>query len=164
MKTFIVIFLGCISFYSYGQERPSYLLEWQEWSDSLSEDILSTYTIAQTEIIPSLSFINQYNVSGNYQLMEIDLTRDIRKQHLRPDTPMLQLPENKFIQSDYALAIPTATNSNRNGLTITGSAGGYGINGYNSSTTNTYGIKNTAYKDASFYTGVYCPVTGVPLN
>ncbi|KAA1245059.1 hypothetical protein [Aquimarina sp. RZ0] len=163
MKTFFALLLGCLSFISFGQEKPSYILEWQELSDSLSEENVSIYTITQREIVPSLSFIKQYAVTENYQLMEVDLTKDIRKQHLRPDTPMLRLPENKFIQSDYTIAIPTATNREHTGLTISGSAGGYGFNGYNFSTNNT-GIKNSAYKDASLYTGVYCPVTGLPLN
>ncbi|MDH7445760.1 hypothetical protein [Aquimarina sp. 2201CG14-23] len=155
---FFGLLFSTVSFVSFGQEKPIYIVEWEELDNKLSEEELY-YVIELKEITPSLSFINQRIATGNYQLMEIDLTIDLRTQHLRKDsTDFLQLPENKYIQSDYALAIPSGLNERRGRITITGSGG------YNSSSTNNGGIKNTAYRDAGSYTGIYCPVTGVPLT
>ncbi|WP_299311900.1 hypothetical protein [uncultured Aquimarina sp.] len=148
------LLLGCIGFVSYGQEKTSFSLAWDEMSTHLSENDF-TYTIEHKEITPSLSFIRPTISASNYQLMEINLSIDLRKQYLKNDTPILLLPENKFIQSDYAVSIPTTATKRNAKITITGNGG------YNS---NNSGIKNTAYKDASAYTGIYCPVTGLPLT
>jgi len=156
MKIFFVVLLGCIGFTSFGQEKPVLTLEFEELDVKLAKDI-SNYTITYREIIPSLSFITQTIATGNYYLMEINLSVDLRKQHLKNDSPILLLPENKFVQSEYAIAIPTATKNNNNArITLTGSGG------YNN--TNNGGIKNNAYRDASTYAVIYCPVTGVPLT
>ncbi|WP_299241260.1 hypothetical protein [uncultured Aquimarina sp.] len=156
IRIFLGLLLACIGFTSYGQEKTSFSISWDEMNTHLSENDFM-YTIEHREITPSLSFIKPIVSVGTYQLMEIDLSVDLRKQHLKNDTPILLLPENKFIQSDYAVAIPSTVKSNAR-ITITGNGG------YNSSNTNNGGVKNTAYRDASTYTGIYCPVTGLPLT
>ncbi|MHA7059134.1 hypothetical protein ACWGOQ_0018045 [Aquimarina sp. M1] len=154
------IFLGllftsfcCITF---AQEKVSLSIEWETLNTQLSENH-NRYSIVHKEIIPSLSHTRPEISIGHYRLMEINLAVDLRKQRLKDETPILLLPENKFIQSDYAVSIPTKTKNDIN-ITITGNGNG----GYNSNTTSG-GVKNTAYKDASTYTGIYCPVTGLPL-
>jgi len=156
MRIFIGLILVCLSYTSFGQEKPTFTIEWEELNTQLSE-INDRYTIEHREIIPSLSFISQRIATSNHYLMEINLAVDLRRQHLKNDAPILLLPENKFIQSDYAVSFPTSTQSNFR-VTVTGNGG------YNSSNTSNGGIKNNAYRDAASYTGIYCPVTGVPLT
>ncbi|GAA0720358.1 hypothetical protein GCM10009430_20440 [Aquimarina litoralis] len=157
MRFFIGIFLVCFSFSSFGQENPSLKISWEAIGDHISE-IDAKYTLEHKEITPSLSYIRKTIATGNYQLMEINLAVDLRKQHLKNETPILLLPENKFVQSEYNVAIPTATPQSAFRVSITGNGG------YNNSNTSNGGIKNNAYRDASTYTGIYCPVTGVPLT
>lgn len=159
MRIFFGLFLVCIGFTSFGQEKPTFAVEWEELNVKLSEND-DKYVLEHKEITPSLSFISQRIVTGDYYLMEINLSIDLRTQHLRKDnTPFLQLPENNFIQSSYALAIPNSLQEEKSfRITITGNGG------YNSSNTSNGGIKNNAYRDAGSYTGIYCPVTGVPLT
>ncbi|MBW1297244.1 hypothetical protein GBO31_17150 [Aquimarina litoralis] len=130
---------------------------WEALEAKFSENN-SKYSLEHQEITPALSYIRQIIATGNYQLMEINLAVDIRKQHLDNETPILLLPENKFVQSEYNIAFPTAVQQGALRVSITGNGG------YNSSNTSNGGIKNTAYRDASTYTGIYCPVTGVPLT
>jgi len=160
MKLFVGFLIGCISFISFGQEQPSRTISWEELDATIAKRSLN-YVLIYQEITPSLSYIRQGIVTGNHTLIEVNLAVDIRKQHLEKDTPMLLLPENKFVQSEYDVAIPSnlQTNTNNLQLRITGS-GGYSSR----STNNPGGIKNNAYRDASTYTRIYCPVTGVPLN
>ncbi|WP_299437080.1 hypothetical protein [uncultured Aquimarina sp.] len=147
-----------MSFTSFGQEKPTFAVEWEELNVKISENT-DMYTLEHREITPSLSYISQRIATGNYYLMEINLAVDLRRQHLKNDAPVLLLPENKFIQSDYSVALPTTTSVQNNfRVSITGNGG------YNSSNTSNGGIKNNAYRDASSYTGIYCPVTGVPLT
>ncbi|AXT54991.1 hypothetical protein D1815_04180 [Aquimarina sp. AD1] len=159
MKIFPIIFLSCIGLISYGQEKPSLTIDWETWNTHIADNS-SQYTLEHKEITPSLSYIRELISTGNYVLMEINLSIDLRKQHLENETPILLLPENKFIQSDYAFSLPNSTNQNQNNLrfTITGNGG------YNTNNTGKGSVKNNAYRDASTYTGIYCPVTGVPLT
>ncbi|MFD2562533.1 hypothetical protein [Aquimarina rubra] len=156
MRIFFVLLLGGFGFMTFGQEKPSLAIEWESLNAQLSESY-TQYTIEHQEIIPSLSYIRSIVSTGNYQLMEIDLTVDLRRQLIKDDRPMLLLPENKFVKSDYYVAIPTIEKSDAS-ITITGNGG------YNNSNPNNGGVKNTVYEDASTRTGIYCPVTGLPLT
>ncbi|WP_299216714.1 hypothetical protein [uncultured Aquimarina sp.] len=159
MKILFVFLLSCISLISYGQEKSSLTIDWETWNTQLIEND-SQYALEHKEITPSLSYLREIISTGNYFLMEINLAVDLRKQHLKKDTPILMLPENKFIQSDYAFTLPSTTTQNQNNLrfTITGNGG------YNANNNGKGSIKNNAYRDASTYTGIYCPVTGIPLT
>ncbi len=156
MRIFFGLLLVCFSSTSFGQEKPSFRVDWAKLNVQLSENDYR-YTLEHKEITPSLSYLHQKIITGSFYLMEIDLTVDLRNQHLKNKTPILLLPENRFIQSDYSVAIPT-TERNSARITITGNGG------YNSSSSNSGGIKNNAYRDASTYTGIYCPVTGLRLD
>ncbi|SEK55850.1 hypothetical protein SAMN04487910_0816 [Aquimarina amphilecti] len=159
MKILFGFLLSCISLISYGQEKPVLTIDWETWNTLVAENN-TQYDIAHKEIIPSLSHVREIISTGNYVLMEINLAVDLRKQHLSNETPILLLPENKFIQSDYAFNLPGTTNQNQNNLrfTITGNGG------YNTNNSGKGNIRNNAYRDASTYTGIYCPATGVPLT
>ena len=154
MKIILGLLLGCISFISFGQENPIQTIDWNELDAKLSENNLN-YTIEYMEIIPSLSFVNQIVSTGTYYLMEVNLAIDLRQQYLKKDTPILLLPENKFIQSGYTFSIPSTPKNNAQ-ITITGN-GGYS----NSSSGGSNTVKNTVYRDASTYTGTYCGATGI---
>ncbi len=158
MKFIISILLVFVCFISFAQENSIQKINWEELNENI-HTIDTRYTIEYREILPSLSFIKPIIVPDQYTLMIVDLTVDIRKKHLRDETPILQLPENKFIQSKYNVELPDHTQQRTATITITGS-GGYSNNRY----TNTNGVKNNAYKDASEYAAIYCPVTGVRLN
>jgi len=159
MKILFIFLLSCISIISYGQEKPLLTIDWETWNTQLIEND-SRYTLEHREITPSLSYIREIISTGNYFLMEINLSVDLRKQHLKNEAPILLLPENKFIQSNYAFSLPSTENQNQNNLrfTITGNGG------YNTNNSGNGNIKNNAYRDASTYTGIYCPVTGIPLT
>lgn len=135
MKIFLVVFIGSISFISYAQENPiqTIAIEWEQLSAPLSN-------------------ANKELKTTTYQLMEVNLDVDLRQQGLRKQATMfLDLPKSKAISSKYNVAIPQPKLS---GFTVFGS-------GYNPNTNTTGGIKNTAYKDASLYSGAYCPITGL---
>ncbi len=137
MKVFLTILIASISFLSYSQENAikSIAIEWEQLSTPLS-------------LVKEES-----KAVGKYQLLEIDLSVNLREQYyMRKNTaPIMYLPENKFVSTSYNVAIPQPKTSSI-GFTISG-------NGYNSNN-NSGGIKNTAYKDASLYSGPYCPITG----
>jgi len=158
MKIFFGLLLGCMSLFSFSQENPILSVDWNDLDAKLSDNSLH-YTIEYMEITPGLSFIRQTYTTGNHQLMEINLAIDLRTQYLRKDeAPTLLLPENKFIQSPYTLAIPTTPKSNGR-ITITGNGG------YNNNNSGIGGssVKNTVYRDASTYTGTFCGATGALL-
>ncbi|WP_405206808.1 hypothetical protein [Aquimarina sp. LLG6339-5] len=159
MKIFPILLLSFISLTCYGQEKPLLTIDWETWNTQIVNNS-SQYTLEHKEITPSLSYIRELISTGNYVLMEINLSVDLRKQHLENETPILLLPENKFVQSNYAFSLPNNANQNQNNLrfTITGNGG------YNANNSGKGGVKNNAYRDASTYTGIYCPVTGVPLT
>ncbi|GAA4271767.1 hypothetical protein U6A24_14355 [Aquimarina gracilis] len=139
MKIFLVFIFSLLSFLSFGQERT-----------------IQTISIELEQLTAPLSLVDTDVINNKYQLMEVDLSVDLRKQYLKKNTPLMLLPENKFIQQNYNVAIPGApTNQRKVGFTISG-------NGYNSSLNrNTGDIKNNAYKDASLYSGAFCPITGL---
>jgi len=72
--------------------------------------------------------------------------------------PLMMLPENKFIQPDYTVAIPGSQTKNI-GFRVSGN--GYNTNRRGRSSSGS--IKNNAYKDAGFYNGEFCPITGFAL-
>ncbi|MDY8135673.1 hypothetical protein [Aquimarina sp. 2201CG5-10] len=152
MRVFTTLFLVLISIYSYGQDNPTYIVDWEELNAILSEDNIS-YTIEFEESIPSLSYVSKNIQTQKYELMEIDLSVDLRKQELGDKASMLILPKNNFIQPNYTVAIPTQSQPNSN-FRITGN-GGFG------SSTSNGGVRNTVYKDASLYSGAFCPITGI---
>ncbi len=137
MRIFLALVIGFLSFLSYAQEKTiqSISIEWEQLS-------------------APLSFTNKESINTKYQLLEVDLSVDLRKQYLKKNTSFMQLPENKFVQPEYNVAIPHP-NQRKVGFTISG-------NGYSPNLSgNTGGIKNTAYKDASLYSGAFCPITGL---
>ncbi len=135
MKSFLVIFIGSISFLSYAQENliQSISIEWEQLS-------------------APISFANKELKTSSYQLMEVNLDIDLRQQALRkPATMFLESPKSKAISPKYNIGIPQSKTS---GFSISG-------RGYNPNANTTGGIKNIAYKDASLYSGTYCPITGL---
>ncbi|TSE04070.1 MULTISPECIES: hypothetical protein [Aquimarina] len=135
MKIFLAVFIGSISFLSYAQENP-----------------IQTISIEWEQLSAPISFANKALPTTTYQLMEVNLDIDLRQQALRkPATMFLELPKSKIVSPKYSVAIPQPKTS---GFTISGS-------GYNPNTNAAGGIKNIAYKDASLYSGAYCPITGL---
>lgn len=157
---FGILLMG-ISFISFGQEKPEKRIGWKKIGTYISDEH-AQYRIPQIKIIPSLSYIRQI-APQNYQLMEINLDIDLRKKENRNHTPILQLPENQFIQSEYSATLSVAPKTNTRSFRVTGGVG-YDSTFYNNQRSNNSngGIKNNAYKDVSLYTGIYCPATGLP--
>ena len=124
MKISLTILIICICFISHGQENSisSITIEWEELSAPLS-------------IEKSESKISEY------QLLEVNLSVDLRKQSLSKDyTMLLDSPKYKDISSIHTVS---SSKSKSSRFTISGS--GYNFN------TNTGNLKNNAYKDASIY-------------
>jgi len=161
MNVYIRFLFVLLSINSFAQESHLISNNWNQLNDQFTTQNTEYYIIDIKEIKPSLSFLNREITSiNNHTLPEIDLGIDIRKQGLQDESSiMLELPKNRFIQPDYVLSIPKTPKRN---FTI---SGGLYSNISNSNNTGSNGnIKNIAYKDASLYTGIYCPLTGVPLN
>ncbi len=136
MKSLVVILIGCISFLSYGQEND-----------------IKSITIAWEQLGAPLSLVNDNSNINTYQLLEVDLSVDLRRQYLKKNaSPMMLMPDNKFIQSEYNFSFPQPKKGNI-GFSFSG-------NGNNSNLNSVGRIKNTAYKDASLYGGAFCPITG----
>ncbi len=136
MKIFLALVIGSVSFLSYAQENTieSISIEWEQLVAPLS--------------------LHTKSVPNKYQLLEVDLSVNLREQYLNKDASSLMiLPENKFIQPNYNVAIPQPKTKNT-GFSISG-------NGYNSNLNTSGRIKNTAYKDAGLYSGAFCPITGL---
>ncbi len=161
MKLYIGFLLALFSIGCFAQEKPSVQINWNELNNNFPIHNIDYYTIQLKQIIPSLSFFREKTTSiNNHSLPEINLAIDIRKQGLRDESPiMLQLPKNQFIQPDYVLSIPEAPKGN---FTISGRR--YTNDSNSSSTGSNRGVKNIAYKDASLYTRLHYPITGLPLN
>ncbi|MBQ0733185.1 hypothetical protein [Aquimarina celericrescens] len=137
MKSLVVILIGSISFLSYGQENN-----------------IKSITIAWEQLGAPLSLVNDNSNINTYQLLEVDLSVDLRQQYLKKNaSPMMLLPDNKSIQSEYNFSFPQPKKGNV-GFSVSG-------NGYNANVNSTGEIKNTAYKDASLYSGAFCPITGL---
>ncbi|MEW7291908.1 hypothetical protein [Aquimarina sp. 2304DJ70-9] len=138
MKVFLTILIGTISFLTYGQENT-----------------ITSITIAWEQLNTPLSLVKEESKAvDKYKLIEIDLSIDLREQYyMKKNTaPIMYLPRNKFVSTSYNIAIPQPKTGSI-GFTVSG-------NGYNSNN-NAGGIKNTAYKDASLYSGAFCPITGL---
>ncbi len=139
MKIFLVLLIACFSLTAYGQENitDKISIPWEE----LSAPLIITKNELKTK---------------KYQLQEVDLSVDLRQQYLRKNTfSIMHLPQNKFIQAEYNAFILQPKKTNSVGFKISG-------NGYNASNLNNNGrLKNTAYKDASLYSGAFCPITGL---
>ncbi|WP_074406414.1 MULTISPECIES: hypothetical protein [Aquimarina] len=133
MKVFLVLLIGSISFLSYGQE-----------------DAIQTIAIEWEQLSAPLVMHKKEVETQKYQLQEVDLTVDLRQQAFKKSYTMyIDTPKYKNISSKYNVAIPQPKTS---GFRVYG-------NGYNPN--NKGGIKNTAYKDASLYSGAFCPITGL---
>ncbi len=137
MKIFITLFISSISFLSYGQENT-----------------IRPITIALEYLSAPLVISQKETTAQKYKLLEVDLSVNLREQYLRKNKSMMYLPEKQYIQPEYNVAIPQSNSDSKVGFTISG-------NGYNSNLNTTGGIKNTAYKDASLYSGAFCPITGL---
>ncbi|GAA4114787.1 hypothetical protein GCM10022393_14550 [Aquimarina addita] len=161
---FGILVIGLVSV-SFGQEKFQNTIENKEIDTNISDDNLQ-YSIPTFEITPSLSYLRQITPQ-NYQLMEINLDIDLRKKEHRNNTPLLQLPENKFVQSEYPNTLTVAPKTKSSSFQITG-RGGYSNNiystrnRYSNSSTNNNGIQNNAYQDASLHTRFYNPFIGLP--
>lgn len=130
MKLLPCFLLCSIVFLSYGQETPVYEFSWEP-------------------SVPSLSYVSKQEIATQeYTLMVVDLSVDLRRQALHKNVSTITLSENQFISASYKVAIP------QNKFRV------YGNNGYTGFTPSNGGIKNTAYQDASLYSGAFCPITG----
>ena len=109
------------------------------------------YSIPVTELKPALSFIKEIKSETNFQLTEIDLTRDLRKESLKdqPSMMIVEKPKYKSIQVNYNVAIPDSNFK-------------VYVNQFNTNRLNnrvyTSGLQNNAYKDASENTFLFYPV------
>lgn len=124
MKLFLTILITSIGLVSYGQENSlsSITIEWEELSTPLSMER------------------NEFETT-KYQLLEVNLDVDLRRQSLRKSyTMLMESPQYKDVSSIYKANSPK---SKKSGFTISG-------NGYNFKT-NIDGLKNNAYKNADSY-------------
>ena len=134
MKSLLLILFCGLCTFSFGQETPIQFIK------------------IELEQLAAPLLVDQENLgSEKYHLMPIDLSVDLRKQALSKNTPILELPKAQFIAPMYNVAIPQPQALR---FTVSG-------NGNNSTFTNKGGIKNIAYKDAGFYSGAFCPITGL---
>ncbi len=124
MKFLLTILIVSICFVSYGQE-----------------DNLSSIAIEWEELSAPLSFEKSEFEITKYQLLEVNLNIDLRRQSLRKSyTMLMDSPKYKDVSSIYTVKSPKSKSS---GFTISG-------NGSNFNTTNS-SIKNNAYRDAGIY-------------
>ncbi len=107
-------------------------------------------TISFERLSEPISLVQKEDPSQKYQLMEVNLTVDVRQQALRKSAPILELPKEQFIAPLYNVSIPQPGAFS---LRVSGS-------GFNN-TQNNGGVKNIAYKDAGFYSGAFCSITGL---
>lgn len=146
--TFIVILLG--NLFGYSQENDTVLTPSNFQSFYNTET--TTSNLLKFEIgTPSLSYLNKLP-QHTFYLMEIDLTVDLRKQALQNKTPFLYESENPHIIEKFSVRLPSTgidktTIRGRNRLDFTVHRGP---------------VRNSVYKDASFYTGAYNPFTSLP--
>ncbi|MBP2832664.1 hypothetical protein J8281_10750 [Aquimarina sp. U1-2] len=66
---------------------------------------------------------------------------------------MMLLPKNKFIQPNYTFNLPKSKQGSIE-FSVRGNNNAFNVN-------DTGQVKNNAYKDAGFYTGAFCPITGL---
>lgn len=150
-----LFFLTCIlilfdNFYGYSQEDTIAL------TPSNFENFYNAETATSNHLkfeigTPSLSYLHKLP-QRTFYLMEIDLTVDLRKQALQNKTPFLYESENPHIIEKFSVRLPSTgldktTIRGRNRLDFTVHRGP---------------VRNSVYKDASFYTGTYNPFTGLP--
>ncbi len=134
MKSLLLILFCGLCTLSFGQETPIQFIK------------------IELEQLGAPLLVKQESLgSEKYQLMPIDLSVDLRKQALSKNAPTLELPKEQFIAPLYSVAVPQPQALR---FTVSG-------NGNSSSFTNNGGIKNIAYKDAGFYSGAFCPITGL---
>ncbi len=146
MKAIITTLILGFSISLYSQENRTldlYIpISWEQLSAPLSIDM------------------KQKVVTKKYTLLEVDLSKDLRKQYKNDNgLSMMYLPKKQYIKQHYDVAIPQPTLKAVN-FTISGGS----TRSAQSNTVNK-GIKNIAYKDAStFYDpAAFCPITGAPL-
>ncbi len=131
MKSFLILIFGSISILSFGQENTIHKIEWEQLG-------------------APISLIAKENSVEKYQLLEVDLSVDLREQYLRKQTSILELPQEQFIAPKYNVAIEQPKS-------FSFRVSGNGASNLN----NNGGVKNIAYKDAGFYSGAFCPITGL---
>ncbi|RZS93693.1 hypothetical protein [Aquimarina brevivitae] len=114
---------------------------------------LQEYGIPIPEVRSSLSNLKEIKSETNFVLTEVDLSRDLRREAFRDQFSMVleEKPKYKTVTPNYNIAIPESNVK-------------VYINAFNTDRLNnrtyTSGIKNNAYKDASTYSGLFCPQTG----
>ena len=151
-KIFFNILMITLTGVCLGQENQILPPTWAEYEEQLP-DQFQRFIISWEIISPSLSYIREVQPT-HHELMEIDLSVDLRKQAYENKTPLL-ITEKKKTYDISKLRIFRPTNEYRSGVIITGRRRlDYSV--YRGE------VKNTVYKDASFYTGAYNPFTGLP--
>ncbi|MBQ4819153.1 hypothetical protein [Aquimarina sp. MMG016] len=157
MKFVVGLLIGSMCFGVFGQEQRIKKVDWQKLSEN-TVNLVAKYSITYTENKPSLSIIKSPIKLSKYTLTPLDFTVDLRKRQLSSEPAMLQIPKNKFIQPEYKVALPSIFPEKTGSFTISSNGN------FTGRPTNSGELKNTAYKDASEYTAIYCPITGARLN
>ncbi|WP_062058465.1 hypothetical protein [Aquimarina longa] len=138
MRFILILFIGSISFLSYGQENS-----------------IQTIHIEWEQLSAPLVLHKKENNTITYQLLEVNLDIDLRQEALRDDSSMMMITSSKK-QNDTSRYNIVVSKPKTSSFTIQS-------NGYNPNI-NTNGIKNTAYKDASSYSNsFFCPATRRPI-
>ncbi|MFL1895539.1 hypothetical protein ACJRPK_07540 [Aquimarina sp. 2-A2] len=127
MKLISLVILCIISSLSYAQETINYSIEWE----------IET---------PSLSILNSAIESSIFELLEVNLDEDLRRQELQKGRSILLVEKRPAPVRKYNFSI--ATKPKPSALKVTGS--GATLNDVNSGN-----IKNSAYQDMSRYNRIY---------
>lgn len=117
------------------------------------ENTLHSISIPWEDLSAPLLSYQEISNATKYQLQEVDLSINLREQYIRKnEPPMMYLPKNKFIQSNFHVALPQQGTQKTTGFRISGS------NNFNSNQNYPGGtLKNTAYRDATLYNRTFYP-------
>ena len=101
--------------------------------------------------MPSLTYLRPAP-APSFKLLEIDFNVDLRKQALQNKTPFLYESKNPHVIEKFSVRLPANVQNKTT------------INGRNrlDFSVNRGSVRNSVYRDASFYTGAYNPFTGLP--
>ncbi|WP_378188164.1 hypothetical protein ACE939_06920 [Aquimarina sp. W85] len=128
MKMIVFGLLFTLSTLSYGQEVEQYVIDWK----------IET---------PSLSIVSASITSSIFELLEVDLDQDLRRQGLRKEQPILLVEQQPKPVRKYNFTIG-GSKPKPSSFSITGS-------GSNLNNPNNAGIRNSAYQDMSRYSRIY---------
>lgn len=142
-KTFLLILFIAVASGISAQEKTIRKVQLQDFQVfEIDPDLLLPYHFDT----PSLSFLHQIEGS-NFQLMEIDLSIDLRKSHRYTDDNFMQVPANRFVQKDFQPRMATSPKP-KSAITIQGNAGSL------RNTNTDHFVQNRVYDDVS-YDGIY---------